>query len=561
MNPPHLILPGDSRKIFPEEIDRQLGAVLDQLRAMQQGGQGREISFSDVERGTLYLQKHFALAAASSKEVKKNKNHYAMRMATINRLYSASSRLSLLHIELPDSATAFISSLIQFIENVRDSVTKNALFAMNGSLVLESAPALPENTPEETALVLAELREMANALYALSANEAAALALQSGENALSVSEAPGKEKKSILPSDIATNPVYTRFAFKALLATLICYFFYTGVQWDGIHTCMLTCIILALPGLGSTTQKAVLRIGGCLIGSAAALLATLFVIPHLDTLGGFMILSLPILGVAAWVNAGSKRSNYAGLQIGIAYTLAMFGTYGPSVNLVEIRDRLIGIIIGVIVSTVVYSLLWPEKESTVLKKSMADLLRNISGILGAHVHAASEQERLETIAEHQNTFWEALGKVRTLKNRVRYEVRLSAALQDFENRAAAWIASVQALIPAVEQTQATLPAMRGLDPILSQKADACIKSAIAYLEYSAMLFEGHAPDAEGNALLVSLSSTLDEFETSSQKIGYAQSASPLLGAMRNIASALRELSKNPLWAMQNILHEEEAAYA
>ena len=86
----------------------------------------------------------------------------------------------------------------QFIENVRDSVTKNALFAMNGSLVLESAPALPENTPEETALVLAELREMANALYALSANEAAALALQSGENALSVSEAPGKEKKRLM---------------------------------------------------------------------------------------------------------------------------------------------------------------------------------------------------------------------------------------------------------------------------------------------------------------------------------------------------------------------------
>lgn len=566
----HLVLPGDSRKLLPEEMGRQINVVLDQLRAMQRGDSGQEITFSDVERSSQYLRKHFTLAAVASKKIKKNKNRYALRVATLNRLYSASARVSALKTIIPAPAQEFISSLIKAGEAFSASIADATVFAMERELVLEPASALPQDASDDVVLVFAELQEMASALYALAANEASALALQAAEEAPVVDgaaaapgmqSASGKAKKNILPDDMATNPVYARFACKTLLATLLCYFFYTGVQWDGIHTCMLTCIILALPGLGSTTQKAILRIGGCLIGSVLALLATVFVIPHLDTLGGFMILSLPILGFAAWVNAGSERSNYAGLQIGVAYALAMFGTYGPSADLVEIRDRLIGVLVGVIVSTIIYSLLWPEKERTALKKSMANLLKNIGAILGAHGQAVSEQDRLETIATYQDKAWEELGKARTLKNRVRYEAAQRVAGDDFEHRANLWLASAQTLIPAAEQIQAALPAMRGIDPVLFEKADAFLKSGLAYLEERTRIFEDDALEGSEGATPSTFSKLLDDFEQYSRKTDYAQSVEPLREAMRNAASAMRELSDNPLRAMENYLPEERTTYA
>lgn len=45
--------------------------------------------------------------------------------------------------------------------------------------------------------------------------------------------------------DAFSNPRYLKFALKAYFATLICYVFYNSVDWPGIHTIMLTCVIMA----------------------------------------------------------------------------------------------------------------------------------------------------------------------------------------------------------------------------------------------------------------------------------------------------------------------------
>lgn len=80
-------------------------------------------------------------------------------------------------------------------------------------------------------------------------------------------------------ADAFTNPDYIRYAVKTLLACLICYTFYSGVDWEGIHTCMLTCVIVANPNVGSSYQKMVLRFGGAFCGAILALLFTLLVMP------------------------------------------------------------------------------------------------------------------------------------------------------------------------------------------------------------------------------------------------------------------------------------------
>ncbi len=185
----------------------------------------------------------------------------------------------------------------------------------------------------------------------------------------------------MLVRDAFSNPNYLRFAFKTWLATLICYVFYNGVDWPGIHTVMLTCVIIALPSLGASTQKGLLRIGGCLMGSALALLCIVFVVPHIETLVGLLAMSLPVIALGAWVAAGSERISYAGLQIMFCFALALLEQFGPSIDLTEVRDRLVGILIGVLVSTLVHGVLWPESEGDSLRRRLADALHEIAALL------------------------------------------------------------------------------------------------------------------------------------------------------------------------------------
>lgn len=203
-------------------------------------------------------------------------------------------------------------------------------------------------------------------------------------------------KDPLLVRDAFSNPNYLRFAFKTWLATLICYVFYNGVDWPGIHTVMLTCVIVALPSLGASTQKGLLRIGGCLVGSALALLCIVFVVPHIDTLVGLLAMSLPVIALGAWVAAGSERISYAGMQIMFCFALALLEQFGPSIDLTEVRDRLVGILIGVLVSTLVHGVLWPESEGNSLRRRLADALHEIAALLRSPVlEPGDTSERLQ----------------------------------------------------------------------------------------------------------------------------------------------------------------------
>lgn len=78
---------------------------------------------------------------------------------------------------------------------------------------------------------------------------------------------------------------------------------------------MLSCVIVAQPGLGATMQKTWLRIAGALLASLLALLLIVFVQPWTDSLTGLLAMSLPVLALAAWIAAGSERIAYAGIRL------------------------------------------------------------------------------------------------------------------------------------------------------------------------------------------------------------------------------------------------------
>ncbi|EPY7114007.1 FUSC family protein [Klebsiella variicola] len=184
------------------------------------------------------------------------------------------------------------------------------------------------------------------------------------------------ETKSIrfLLPDALNNSQYKVFALKTLFSVLICYLIYTAVDWPGIHTIMLSCLIVAQPGLGNIQRKIILRLLGATIGGMFALISVVYILPHLDTIFGLLMLVIPVLIGSAWIANGSENISYAGVQIMFTFSMAILETFSPVYEVTEIRDRLVGIIAGIIIAGIVHVFINPEREGGVLLNRLADLI-------------------------------------------------------------------------------------------------------------------------------------------------------------------------------------------
>ena len=418
-----LVRPDFPSRSLPKEMRRQLGTVAGLLEDKINGEASPPLSPDIVERDLSRLHRLLEYASLEKKSIRLRKICHLTRITTIDRLYIAAVHLSRLPSEAVDPETlGALHKLRGACLEFSAAVERDAPFRMREEI------AIPEG-----AAIAAELREMRDALRALS-------------SVADVEYTPFEGGKApLLLPDATTNPVYVRFALKTVLATLICLGIYKSTQWEGIHTCMLTCIIMAQPSLGATAQKGFLRVSGCLIGSIMALLVSIFLIPHLDDITWYILLCLAVLLPAAWIAVGSARSNYAGVQIAFAYTLALMSASGPAVDLSEIRDRLIGIVVGVAVSTVVHTLIWPEKEESSLRRNMADLLRAAAAMAEAE-HDESPETRQARLRETESRAWNLLAKCREIRTRVALEPDWISTDRAFARHSRQWLNDAQDML-------------------------------------------------------------------------------------------------------------------
>src|SRR5215468_694715 len=176
--------------------------------------------------------------------------------------------------------------------------------------------------------------------------------------------APAEAKpkpKGLFKPDAFTNPAHVQFALKVTFCAMFCYILYTGIDWSGIHTAFITVIFIALESTEATLYKGMLRIVGCVIGGAFAIFSIVFLIPHMETIASLIVLVAAVTTIAAWIATGSERISYAGFQIAFAFFLSMFQGYAPDTDLDKIRDRTVGILVGIAVTTVIFYYVWPER--------------------------------------------------------------------------------------------------------------------------------------------------------------------------------------------------------
>jgi multidrug resistance protein MdtO len=181
---------------------------------------------------------------------------------------------------------------------------------------------------------------------------------------------------SFFVRDAFSNPAHIQFALKGCLTAGLCYIIYNGMDWPGISTAVTTCFLTALSSAGSSRQKQVLRISGALVGGfLVAMGSQVFILPHLDSIAGFTILFVLVTALASWFMTSSPRLSYFGVQIAVAFYLIHLNSFAIEPSLSIARDRVVGILLGLIMMWLVFDQLWGASAVSDMKRAFLSAVR------------------------------------------------------------------------------------------------------------------------------------------------------------------------------------------
>jgi multidrug resistance protein MdtO len=176
--------------------------------------------------------------------------------------------------------------------------------------------------------------------------------------------------------DAFTNLEHIQFAVKGCLTTGLCYIIYNGLDWPGISTAVTTCFLTALSTVGSSRQKQVLRISGALVGGfLIGMGSQIFILPYLDSIAGFTILFVVVTAFASWFMTSSPRLSYFGVQIAVAFYLIHLNSFAIEPSLSIARDRVVGILFGLIMMWLVFDQLWGASAVSDMKTAFLSAVR------------------------------------------------------------------------------------------------------------------------------------------------------------------------------------------
>jgi multidrug resistance protein MdtO len=345
---------------------------------------------------------------------------------------------------------------------------------------------------------------------------------------------PPRAKKSLFVPDAFTNPRHVQFALKVTLAGMIGYIFYTASDYFGIHTVYYTPLIIALSSTGATIHKGVLRIAGCVIGGGLGLICTIWLIPRFETLGMYLLIVFCLHGFAAWFAFGGERISYMGLQIALTFDLGVLRDYGPPTTIDPIRDRFIGIILGICIISIVFALVWPEDARSFVRQKLAGCLRSIGRLLSLDGSPDSNPQRQQLELEiasrlsEANTFeeqaaFEALLYGKNGTNGADLRV-VTSMTEELYVASLPWVRDQAATASAVHQERAD-----GAQGIVTPLVDA--------VETSAAVIDGsYRADTSQDALPVHES--LSERDTATDAGRRFQSLEQLAAAVRELKAAV-----------------------
>ena len=230
-----------------------------------------------------------------------------------------------------------------------------------------------------------------------------------------------KRQHAILVPDAFSNPDHLKFGLKGGLAATLCYIVYNAIDWPGISTAVTTCLLTALTTVGFSRQKQILRFSGAVVGGFIfSMGAQILILPYLDTIFGFTILFAAVTAIAAWFSTSSPRLSYFGVQIVVAFYLINLQEFQAQISLGVARDRVVGILLGLLSMWLVFDQLWGTRASVELKKTYIANLR----LLAEYARQTLPEDR-ESAIERSHNFREKINtnfdKIRSLADGALFE--------------------------------------------------------------------------------------------------------------------------------------------
>lgn len=227
-------------------------------------------------------------------------------------------------------------------------------------------------------------------------------------------------KSKLLVSDAFVNPKHIKFALRGCLAASLCYIIYNSLNWPAIGAVSVsTCVLTALTTIGASHQKQVLRFTGVFTGGFLFSMGSqIFILPHIDSIAGFTVLFAAVIGVCAWIMTSSPRLSYFGFQAAFAFFLVNLQEFAMQTSLLVVRDRVIGILVGLLMMWFAFDQLWGAPAAVEMKRTFISNLRLLARFVREPFPGT---ERIWSRDSLQNTIGTDFDTVNALSDAVLFE--------------------------------------------------------------------------------------------------------------------------------------------
>jgi multidrug resistance protein MdtO len=456
--------------------------------------------------------------------------HYREQMgavvALVGRLVDLAASLAQLSIRISDNDRQRIRALASGIAGIR------------ADLLNRRKPSLSESDSESKASSSVPLlREMEKTMSLIPEVFSGSISISEYAPSVSGDEPPS----TLFVPDAFSNPEHLKFALRGGLAASLCYVIYNSVEWPGISTAVTTCLLTALSTIGGSHQKQVLRFAGAIVGGfLIGMGSQVFILPYLDSIAGFTVLFILVTSLAAWVMTSGPRLSYFGSQVAIAFCLINLQEFAVQTSLSIARDRVVGVLLGLLMMWLVFDQLWGASAAAGMKRTIASTLRLLAQLAKEPLPGESRLA-IDRSAALRETINANFDQARALADGVLFEFGPSRQ-QDLalRNRIRQWQPQLRTLFVteiALLKYRLQLPGFELPEPV-----------RVAQQEFESQL--ASTLDGMANRIDSELPGPADDFEGSFKRLEQTVRTASLIGELqtfltlsRNVESVTTSLNK------------------
>ena len=340
------------------------------------------------------------------------------------------------------------------------------------------------------------------------------------------------------------DPDVIRFSMKVGFCVAIGYVIGLITQRPDLSTILTTIIITALPTYGAALRKMILRIVGVIIGGALTLLAIIIVTPNFETLPAYMMALFVVFFISSYASLSSGRISYAGKQIGTTFALAFAGL-SPAFDVYAPLWRIWGVLLGTLVTGIVFLLLWPEYAGDSLLPRLRKVIRDTLALTPGGSAANTEDE----IQRANAGTMRALAEILEVADDAQLEGRASTVNHNAIVEASGTLRRIANRLASIASGRIVTPVPR-LDPMTESAREAVLdaigRQLQSWLDFFSSAESLNAPAAQAIArahLSDDVKTPLEQFSSRVEEGEFARIGSWPLESRRMILAELHSMHR------------------